>query len=172
MKARPRPRVFEHISDPRRVLPRCPARAAAAAAEDEKRTDCGGVEAIAKRTASKRGLPSVGPKTHSVMAMMALSGSKKTRARVLEKPTLLHSVTAAAPNPNDVVLLSRHRTLCINSIDPVPRCLALFVPCPALPCPALSCSLELSSLRSFAPAVAPAPPRPFPEAFKLPLQGA
>jgi hypothetical protein len=121
---------------------------------------------------SRAWAPERGPQNTQCHGDDGLEWLRKTRARVLENLTLLHSVTAAAPNPNNVVLLSRHRTLCINSIDPVPRCLALFVPCPALPCPALPCSLELSSLRSFAPAVAPAPPRPFPEAFKLPLQGA
>jgi len=96
---------------------------------------------------------------------------KKTRARVLENPTfiqpplLLQTLTTWSFYPDPLV-----QTLCVNST--VPRSSPAFS-CSrrALPGPALPCSLELSPLRSFAPAVAPAPPRPFPEAFKLPLQG-
>jgi hypothetical protein len=141
MKSRPRPRVFEHISDPRRVLPRCPARAAAAAAaEDEKRTDCGGVEAIAKRTTPKRGLQSVGPKTHSVMAMMALSGSEKlvlvclrTQPFFIQSPLLLQTLTTWSFYPDTGPFAS---TLSIQSrVVLLSSCPAR--PCPALPCPAL-----------------------------------
>jgi hypothetical protein len=111
--------------------------------------------------------------------MIASSGSKKkTRARVLENPTfiqpplLLQTLTTWSFYPDPLV-----QTLCVNSTISIQSRVLLLSSCPARPCPALLCLALLSgvepsaSLRSFAPAVAPAPPRPFPEAFKLPLQG-